>query len=374
MITRVGVCFLLVYALLVPAFSQTVGQFRESVGTDAVSGPGVIENFEAFAIAPGDAVNLDCPVLNSTAVCNGQGPGLVVPGIDFVFFGGVGSWDGTGYYGSTSKQILSNLRPLTIDFTTVITVFSVNIRAFTGYSAIASMTVYGPDDTTVIGTQSDIALSTRGVPRRVGWQDSGGIGKVELTQANQAWSPIIDNLEFANPIAVFTIDPNHAFPGVPIGLSGSGFAANETVNILTQNATDSNVLGTLTADASGAFNSTARVPPVPNGTQLVYAVGETSELFGAALLTVEPGLVLTPNAGPAGSTASVQGFGYIRGETVKLVWDNPRVSLGTTVADAHGRFAPFTITVPDGAAAGDNIVLGQGQDTAAVGAGHFTVE
>lgn len=164
-----------------------------------LGGPGTTETFEAFSISSGGAVGIDCAVLNSSAICNSQGPGLVVAGVNFTFGSGGGQWDGASYFGSPSKELLSGLpagQPLVIDFTTAVTAFGVDLRAFTGFPATATMTIYGLDDTTVIGTLSGISLSTSGVPLFAGWEDSSGIGKVALTQTGEPWSPIIDNLEF----------------------------------------------------------------------------------------------------------------------------------------------------------------------------------
>ena len=193
----------LFFVLSVCAISFPVAQAGSIVDrTTLVSllgGPGVTENFEAFSVGSESSTGMSCAVLNASAVCNEQGPGLVVGGVNFTFGSGGGQWDGPGYFGSTSKELLSGApagQPLTIDFTSGVTAFGVDLRAFSTFGATAALSVYASDDTTLIGTLPGIGLSADGALVFAGWSDAAGIGMVQLTQAGQPWSPIIDNLEF----------------------------------------------------------------------------------------------------------------------------------------------------------------------------------
>ena len=162
-----------------------------------LGGGGILEDFESFNIGSGSANIVDCGLLNSSAICDGQGPELVLPGIDISGSTTI-QWNGSGYFGSTSREILGNSNLLNIDFNVTVDAFGLDLRAFSGFPATASMTVFATDDTTVIGTISNISLLTDGVPVFAGWEDLGGIGRVSLTQTGQRWSPIIDNLEFGD--------------------------------------------------------------------------------------------------------------------------------------------------------------------------------
>jgi len=164
----------------------------------ALGGSGTLEDFEAFPVSPGISVGLDCSTLNSSSSCNGHS-GLVVPGVDFTFGSGGGQWDGVGYLGAPSEEILSGSpggQPLVITFTNPVNAFGLDLRAFTEFPASATLTIYGLDNTTIIGTISNVNLSSDGSPVFEGWQDFAGIGQVSLTQTGQYWSPIIDNVEF----------------------------------------------------------------------------------------------------------------------------------------------------------------------------------
>jgi len=136
-------------------------------------------------------------------------------------------------------------------------------------------------------------------------------------------------------------------------------------------------VGTLTADASGAATGMTKMPGIPYGTDLLYAMGQSSGLFGAALLSVTPKLSMNPNTGTVGNTVVAQGFGFGAGETVQVYWDNPRQLLGTATANSYGilnQGAGLTFTIPTSATTGPNAVFGVGEATKAVGKGRITVQ
>jgi hypothetical protein len=165
-----------------------------------LGGAGTVETFEAFAVAPTTAAPIGCPVLDRAAVCAGQ-TNLVVPGVAFTFGSGGGQWNGAGYFGSPSKDLVSGApagQPLVIDFTDPVQAFGVDLRAFAGFFAIAAIQILDADDRGVIGVLSGKELDVTGKALFVGWEHAGGIGGVVLRQAGQTWSPIVDNLEFGN--------------------------------------------------------------------------------------------------------------------------------------------------------------------------------
>jgi hypothetical protein len=187
----------------------------------ALGGPGTLENFESFSVGNGAATALGSATLNSTSIVGGQGPGLVQSGLNFTFGTGGLQWDGAGYFGSPSKEILSGSpagQPLGIQFTGLVNAFGIDLRAFTGFGATATVNIFAPNDTTLIASVSGIALSSSGVPVFFGWQDAGGIGEVTLTQTGQPWSPIIDNLEYGNAATSSVPEP------FTLSIFGSGLA------------------------------------------------------------------------------------------------------------------------------------------------------
>jgi hypothetical protein len=171
-----------------------------------------------------------------------------------------------------------------------------------------------------------------------------------------------------------SISPASGFPGTTVTLTGGGFGANETVNVYTFNGTKNVLLGTGTSDATGSLSATARVPSASWGLYSLVAIGQTSGTTGVVLFSVTPRLVANPKTGSVGSTFALSGYGYGAGETVNVFWNTPQVSLGSANADLFGHFSLSGLTIPAGAPTGDNLVVGKGLATKAIGGGHITVQ
>ena len=175
------------------------GLIADRATLDALLGPtAVTEDFERFQIGFGDAVNLDVATLDSSTIANGQGPGLVVPGVRFVSSSQL-QWNGPGWFGQPSKDLLSNSgdSTLLVDFTAATSAFGLELLSFTGFPDTAMVTIYASDDATVLATFSGIPVAGE----FFGFTDPGGIGGARLTGVFP-WSPIIDNLEFGRVTAV----------------------------------------------------------------------------------------------------------------------------------------------------------------------------
>jgi hypothetical protein len=190
-------CIAIVVCLLLFGVVQAdAAVVADRAALDALlGGAAVTEGFESFTICYGCAVNLDVAVLNSNSIANGQGPGLVVPGVNFVTSQQV-QLNGPGYYGQPSNNILSNSNSswLMIDFTVLTSAFGMDLLTFAGYPDVATVTVFATDDITPLATISGISIPTSS-PVFFGYEDAAGIGKVVLT-GTFGWSPLIDNVTF----------------------------------------------------------------------------------------------------------------------------------------------------------------------------------
>jgi hypothetical protein len=195
---KVSVKVLLALTALAFAGVSTAGPIATRAALQGlIGGPGTVENFEAYAISTGGADTLSCDTgntLHAGSICNGQGPGLVNANLSLSAPGAL-QWDAAGYFGAPSKEFVA-FQPLTIDFVSAVGAFGVDLRAFVGFPADASMSVFAADDVTLLGVVSGIVLGTDGVPVFAGWEDAAGIGRFVLTQTSHSWSPIVDNIEW----------------------------------------------------------------------------------------------------------------------------------------------------------------------------------
>jgi len=190
------------------------------------------------------------------------------------------------------------------------------------------------------------------------WFTDWGIGEAVFVNAN------------------LTADPPSGYYKSSLDFAGSGFAPGEPV-LIYSSGVGSAVLVSATADLAGAFSATARAPQSVGGPRIFLGVGQTSGKVAAASFSMSPRLILNPASGPAGSSVTVEGYGFGAPEAVEIYWNNPRTLLGSALTDQHGTFsgtAALTFTVPAGAPAGKDAVFGQDNLTKAIGFGAFTVQ
>jgi hypothetical protein len=191
-----------------------------------LGGVGTVEDFEAYFL-PSSAVTTDCSVLNSSSICNGQGPGLVDTNLTISTTGTL-QYNGPGYLGATSVELAGTGDQLNVDFLSAVGVaaFGLDLRAYIGFGGTATMNIFAADDSTLLGTISGIVLGSDGIAAFSGWDDATGIGSFNLRLIGQPWSPIIDNIEWGG--SGTSVPPSIPEPGtlalLGIGLFGVGLA------------------------------------------------------------------------------------------------------------------------------------------------------
>lgn len=190
------------YAIL---FAFLAGNILAQTGTVAdrttlngiLGGSAYTETFSGYPLSSGSALYFPAiTTLNSTTLINSYGPGLVGPGVTFSDPADPGAglqWDNTGYFTAASPEVLFNQgHSITITFAVPTIAFGADVRDFNSNTMTA--TIFGADHTTVLATLSGINLSSNSV--FLGYQASGGIGQVTLTETG-SWSPLVSNLTFA---------------------------------------------------------------------------------------------------------------------------------------------------------------------------------
>ncbi|WP_426738140.1 family 43 glycosylhydrolase [Plantibacter sp. 2H11-2] len=183
----------------------------------------------------------------------------------------------------------------------------------TGHSSI--LNVPGTDDWYIV-------YHRFAIPGGDGQHRETTIDRLTFDPETGLMNPVVPTLESVGPqrIAVpgaegtLTIDQPSVRVGESISVSGSGFAAGEQVRFtLFSTPTD---LGTVVADASGAFVATLTVPAtVVPGAHTLQALGADSGITAEAALTVLAADAATPGAAGSGpgalSTTGVSVVGFL---------------------------------------------------------------
>ncbi len=167
---------------------------------------------------------------------------------------------------------------------------------------------------------------------------------------------------------IITLSKTYGLPGVAITVSGSGYAASETVTIKLGTTT----LGTATTSA-GAFSKSVTIPSTQApGTFAMSATGATSGIVASVNFKVlAPTLTVSPSSGPAGTVIAVSGSKFAAGETITIKFGT--TILGTTTATSTGTFSA-SVTIPSTAAVGTYTIYAKGGTSKIEAQGKFVVQ
>ena len=276
-----------------------------------LAGDRVDEGFEGLTLAPGaSAWTSTDPVkhLDETTLFQGQGPGLVVPGIrlrstntDTSGENAWLQWNGDGYFGMQTQSLYAD-RQLEIDFLTPVTAFGLDLEDYPAFpiTDVARVRVYGADDATLL-YQVDLAVADE-PGTFVGYRHAAGIGRVVLGTAvgDTSLSPQVDDLVFSfvdlppePEVSVTgtcpgatTLTLTHFTPGGRIRLLSSDGPGALAVpvgpcagTISGLGSSHTQVRATLTADVAGAAAFQVTLPGGVCGRAVVQALDEATCTF-----------------------------------------------------------------------------------------------
>jgi hypothetical protein len=156
-----------------------------------------------------------------------------------------------------------------------------------------------------------------------------------------------------------TLSPTSGATSSTTTVTGAGFAANESVNVLwdcgSASCTGKPSLGSVAANANGDFSRVVTVPGhVPSAWYAIAGKGATGK-YERGWFNIKPNFALSPSSGPAGSTAQVTGTGFPGSGTITLRWNctwnacTNWQSLGTATPTSAGDLSG-AITIPSGTA------------------------
>jgi len=160
-----------------------------------------------------------------------------------------------------------------------------------------------------------------------------------------------------------TVTPPASTRGGIVSVSGSGFAANETVVL----AFDGNLTYSVRVQATVAGQVPATnftVPAVSGpGAHKIVATGAASQRSATAAVTVATAsatLTATPASTTRGGTTVLGGTGWVANEVITVTLDGVATPLAVVHADAQGAFPGTPVTIPYTATVGTHTLTATG--------------
>jgi hypothetical protein len=153
----------------------------------------VTADFETYSIQPDKFVGIGAP-LDSQRIVNGQGPGLVPPGVAIAERTEL-QWYGTTVFGGNSKRLgFSSGSPYTITFNPPIVAFGVDLLSLPNHGDTVNIEVYsGPGR---IGSFDSPLVDDPQRPTFVGFRSPSFLKISSVFISTFEGGPILDNLTF----------------------------------------------------------------------------------------------------------------------------------------------------------------------------------
>jgi hypothetical protein len=139
-----------------------------------------------------------------------------------------------------------------------------------------------------------------------------------------------------------SVDPMSASPGGTVSISGKGFPAKDTGEVIFDGSTPQIPF---TTDDLGSFTASFLVPKTLAGTHKFVA--NSAKLFAdsaSANLAVEPFVNLTPENPEVGSDVTVSGDGFAAASPITIEYDGKAISSSTSTDDSGSFAYSFTVT------------------------------
>lgn len=158
-------------------------------------------------------------------------------------------------------------------------------------------------------------------------------------------------------------------------VNGSGFAANETVDLVWADSVSGTMkAGIVGADPSGSLFDSFTMPSFPFGSTLqLVATGSISGVTASTLVHVTPGVIVNPTAGVIGTTVNLTGGGFGSKERVKIVFQNAVVA--NAFSNTKGAFTTsFVVPTTANIGFGYNDIVASGKTSGAAVDASFGVE
>lgn len=160
-----------------------------------------------------------------------------------------------------------------------------------------------------------------------------------------------------------TLAPDEGGVGDAVVITGTGFAADDTMDILFDNVVQSGA--TASADANGSFSATMTIPVASRGSHTIKARDDNFN-SATATLTIGHNITATPsNNLKAGDTLTINGNGFDANKTMTITWNGAAIatSPATVTSSAAGVFTA-TVTIPGTSAGNYTVTVSDGVNSA----------
>ncbi len=319
---------------------------------------------QGFSFAPGEPVTVFAGTFSTTtiALADGSTLGVTIP-LPYHVSSQVVTFKGTKSKVYASIHLsLQKYKPYLTSSSyyaergTMVTITGTN------YAPNEMVDIFNTVATTTVTTDPNGSFSTGILVPSVTAKNIKVVAKGESTGATSA-------ITIALAAYVPLVEPNtyYALPGTTVTFSGSGYASNESINIIMATST----IATISADSNGTF---AYNYPVPYGSSNAVLKFTGSFSKASVTKTIVVGtfsayIHLSSYYGVSGSPVTIVGNGFAPHENVDITFNGS--TIGTAAADATGAIL-FTQPLPY-AASGPVPLTAKGQSSGAFAGATFTV-
>ena len=160
--------------------------------------------------------------------------------------------------------------------------------------------------------------------------------------------------------STMTLSATSVAVGSSIMVSGTGFTANSTMSFLL----DSTPLNAnVSTDASGKFTDVNLVIPATYGGTHVIIARDSENQSATANLSVTAAMKIGPSSGPANTTVSITGQGFLANSLVTIIYDGVSItSISSLTSGVDGSFYT-SFKVPASASGNHVITASDGTNT-----------
>jgi len=144
-----------------------------------------------------------------------------------------------------------------------------------------------------------------------------------------------------------TVSPATAAVGDKITVSGTGFAASQSVTIYF----DDETAGSATTNSLGTFTSTTFTVPASYWGSHTIRAQDASGYYAAVTFSTKQSTTLSPTSGPVGTKVTITGNGFNANTTITITFDDAAVTTATAAVttDSKGSFSTsFNIPASSG--------------------------